>query len=159
MSGSFEQTVVVIDAMSFRRARDECFLAPWAKQEGVELISVRLDEAHAKLVDDFDSGMLIHDVGGASPSSHEILAEIQILRTLRPAAALVILTHCGRPHLANKPANRSVAIEQRTSSICRERIIAVAFKVSISGLLSCPFSSSAIRLLNAASSECSRSMS
>jgi DNA-binding NarL/FixJ family response regulator len=92
MSGSFEKAVVVIDAMSFRRARDECFLAPWAKQEGVELISVRLDEVHAKLVEDFECGMLIYDVGGGSPSSREIVAEIQILRTLRPIAALVILT-------------------------------------------------------------------
>jgi DNA-binding NarL/FixJ family response regulator len=95
MSGSFEKAVVVIDAMSFRRARDECFLAPWAKQEGVELISVRLDEAHAKLVEDFDCGMVIYDVGGGSPSSREILAELQILRTLRPDAALVIVADDG----------------------------------------------------------------
>lgn len=96
MSGSFEKTVVVIDAMSFRRARDECFLAPWAKQEGVELIAVRPDEAHAKLVEDFDSRnfdcrMLIYDVGGGSPASRDILAEIQILRTLWPCAALVLV--------------------------------------------------------------------
>lgn len=95
MSGSFEKAVVVVDAMSFRRARDECFLAPWAKQEGVELISVRPDEARAKLMEDFDCGMLIYDVGGRSPCSPEILAEIQILRTLRPAAALVIVTDDG----------------------------------------------------------------
>jgi DNA-binding NarL/FixJ family response regulator len=95
MSESFEKAVVVIDAMSFRLARDECFLAPWAKQEGVELISVRLDEAHARLVEDFDCGMVIYNVGGSSPSSREILAEIQILRTLRPLAALVILADDG----------------------------------------------------------------
>lgn len=96
MSGSFEKTVVVIDAMSFRRARDECFLAPWAKQEGVELIAVRPDEAHAKLVEDLDSRnldcrMLIYDIGGGSPASRDILAEIQILRTLWPFVALVLL--------------------------------------------------------------------
>lgn len=95
MSESFEKAVVVIDAMPFRRARDECFLAPWAKQEGVELISMRLDEAHAKLVEDFDCGMVIYDVGGGSPCSREILAEIQILRTLRPDAALVIVADDG----------------------------------------------------------------
>ena len=91
MSGS-QGSVVVIDAMSFRRARDESFLAPWAKEEKLDLISVMPSEVHSTLGEDIGCRMLIYDIGGASASSHEILLEIHVLRTLFPAAALVIFS-------------------------------------------------------------------
>jgi len=91
MSGS-QGSVVVIDAMSFRRARDESFLAPWAKEEKLDLISVMPSEVHSTLGEDISCRMLIYDIGGASASSHEILLEIHVLRTLFPAAALVIFS-------------------------------------------------------------------
>jgi DNA-binding NarL/FixJ family response regulator len=91
MSGS-QGSVVVIDAMSFRRARDESFLAPWAKEEKLNLISVMPSEVHSTLGEDIGCRMLIYDIGGALASSHEILLEIHVLRTLFPAAALVIFS-------------------------------------------------------------------
>jgi DNA-binding NarL/FixJ family response regulator len=91
MSGS-QGSVVVIDAMSFRRARDECFLAPWAKEEKLDLISVMPSEVHSALGENIGCRMLVYDIGGASASSHEILLEIHVLRTLFPAAALVIFS-------------------------------------------------------------------
>ena len=91
MSGS-QGSVVVIDAMSFRRARDESFLAPWAKEEKLDLISVMPSEVHSTLGESICCRMLIYDIGGASASSHEILLEIHVLRTLFPAAALVIFS-------------------------------------------------------------------
>jgi DNA-binding NarL/FixJ family response regulator len=91
MSGS-QGSVVVIDAMSFRRARDEFFLAPWATEEKLDLISVMPTEVHSTLGDNTNCRMLIYDIGGVPASSHEILLEIHVLRTLFPAAALVIFS-------------------------------------------------------------------
>jgi DNA-binding NarL/FixJ family response regulator len=91
MSGS-QGSVVVIDAMSFRRARDESFLAPWAKEEKLDLISVMPTEVHGALGENINCRMLIYDIGGVSASSHEILLDIHVLRTLFPAAALVIFS-------------------------------------------------------------------
>ena len=91
MSGS-QGSVVVIDAMSFRRARDESFLAPWATKENLDLISVMPAEVHSKLGESINCQMLIYDIGGASASSHENLLEIHVLRTLFPAAALVVFS-------------------------------------------------------------------
>jgi DNA-binding NarL/FixJ family response regulator len=86
-----QKTVIIVDSMAFRRARVESFLEPWAKDENVELISLQPDDAHAKLIAS-DCDMLIYNVGGGRPSAYEILAEMQVLHTLRPAAALVILS-------------------------------------------------------------------
>jgi DNA-binding NarL/FixJ family response regulator len=91
MSGS-QGSVVVIDAMSFRRARDEFFLAPWATEEKLDLISVMPTEVHSTLGENVNCRMLIYDIGGVPASSHEILLEIHVLRTLFPAAALVIFS-------------------------------------------------------------------
>jgi DNA-binding NarL/FixJ family response regulator len=91
MSGS-QGSVVVIDAMSFRRARDESFLAPWAKEEKLDLISVMPTEVHGALGENINCRMLIYDIGGVSASSHEILLDIHVLRTLFPAAAVVIFS-------------------------------------------------------------------
>ena len=87
----YQKTVIIVDSMAFRRARVESFLEPWAKDENAELISLQPEDAHARLVES-NCDMLIYNVGGARPSSCEILAEIQVLHTLRPAAALVILS-------------------------------------------------------------------
>jgi DNA-binding NarL/FixJ family response regulator len=92
MSGSLPGTVVVIDAMSFRRARDVSFLAPWSKEENVDLISVTPNEIHTRLGENINCRLLIYDIGGMSADNHEILVEIQVLRTLFPAAALVIFS-------------------------------------------------------------------
>jgi DNA-binding NarL/FixJ family response regulator len=91
MSGS-QGSVVVIDAMSFRRARDEFFLAPWATEEKLDLISIMPTEVHSTLGENINCRVLIYDIGGVSASSHEILLEIHVLRTLFPAAALVIFS-------------------------------------------------------------------
>src|SRR3984957_14479832 len=91
MSGS-QGSVVVIDAMSFRRARDESFLAPWATRENLDLISVMPAEVHSKLGERINCQMLIFAIGGASASSHENLLEIHVLRTLFPSAALVVFS-------------------------------------------------------------------
>jgi DNA-binding NarL/FixJ family response regulator len=92
MSGSLPGTVVVIDAMPFRRARDVSFLAPWSKEENVDLISVTPNEIHSRLGENINCCLLIYDIGGMSAENHQILVEIQVLRTLFPAAALVIFS-------------------------------------------------------------------
>jgi DNA-binding NarL/FixJ family response regulator len=91
MSVPFQKTVVVVDAMAFRRARVESFLNPWARNENVELISLHPEDAHSALVDR-KCDMMIYNVGSALPSDHAILAEMQVLRTLHPETALVILS-------------------------------------------------------------------
>lgn len=90
MSVPFQKTVVVVDAMAFRRARVESFLNPWAHNENVELISLHPGDAHSTLVDR-KCDMMLYNVGSALPSDHAILAEMQVLRTLHPETALVIL--------------------------------------------------------------------
>lgn len=85
------KTVVVIDAMPFRRALMESFLGPWAKEENVDLISLQPEQAHTKLIEHIECDMLIYNVGTAV-SIHEMLAELQVLHTLRREAALVILS-------------------------------------------------------------------
>ncbi len=87
----FRKTVAIIDAMAFRRAWVESFLGLWANSENVELISLWPEDAHAKLIEQ-NCDMLIYDVGGSHPFDYEILAEIQVLRTLGVAAALVIFS-------------------------------------------------------------------
>ena len=87
----FKKTAVIVDQMAFRRARIESFLEPWAKDENVELISLQPEHAHARLVEDA-CDMLVYNVGGAHPSACDVLAEIQVLHTLCPTAALVILS-------------------------------------------------------------------
>jgi len=86
-----QKTVVVIDAMPFRRALMESFLGPWAREENSELISLPPEEAHAKLIEHIKCDMLLYSVGTAA-SMHEMLAELQVLHTLRREAALVILS-------------------------------------------------------------------
>jgi DNA-binding NarL/FixJ family response regulator len=96
MSDLFQNSVFVIDAMRFRRARDECFLAIWASQENVDLIGVSNEEAHAKLVESTNCRMIIYTFGDALPSSDKVLAEIRMLRALCPSAALAIVTDDSR---------------------------------------------------------------
>ncbi len=91
MSVLLQKTVIVIDAMAFRRAGVESFLAPWAKSENVALISLKPESAHAKLVESDDCNMLIYNVGGAPPFACETLAEVHALHTLCPDAPLAIL--------------------------------------------------------------------
>ncbi|WP_291868777.1 response regulator transcription factor [Bradyrhizobium sp.] len=91
MSVPFPKMVFIIDAMAFRRARLERFLKSWAESEDIELISLQPEEAHARLVE-HDCQMMIFSAGGPSSSAHEILAEIQVLRTLRPKAALAVVS-------------------------------------------------------------------
>jgi DNA-binding NarL/FixJ family response regulator len=96
MSGSFQKTtVVIIDGMDFRRARVESFLHNWAAEEKVELVSAAPEDAHAKLARDADVGLMIYNAGRVPSSSSEVLAEIHVLRALRPSAALVIVTDDG----------------------------------------------------------------
>jgi DNA-binding NarL/FixJ family response regulator len=87
--------VFLIDALAFRRARAESFLAPWARNENVELISLNPDEAHARLVQRTECDMLIYSVG--TPSLHEVFTEIQVLHTLRREAALAIVSDDEHP--------------------------------------------------------------
>src|SRR5437868_2561692 len=89
------KTVFLVDAMAFRRARAESFLSPWARNEGVELISLDPDEAHSKLVERAVCDMLIYSVG--APSPHQIFTEIQVLHTLRRDAALAIVSDDENP--------------------------------------------------------------
>jgi DNA-binding NarL/FixJ family response regulator len=91
----FKKTVFLVDAMAFRRARAESFLAPWARNESVELISLDPDEAHTRLVERAVCDMLIYNVGASSP--HEVFTEIQILHTLRRDAALAIVSDDENP--------------------------------------------------------------
>lgn len=91
MSVPFQKTVVVVDAMAFRRAWVESFLNPWAHDEHVELISLHPESAHSTLVER-KCDMMIYNVGSALPSDHAILAEMLVLRALHPEAALVILS-------------------------------------------------------------------
>lgn len=86
-----QKTVIIVDSMAFRRARVESFLEPWAKDENAELISLQPEDAHAKLIAS-DCDMLVYNVGGGHPCAYEIHAEMQVLHTLRPAAALVIVS-------------------------------------------------------------------
>jgi DNA-binding NarL/FixJ family response regulator len=92
MSGSVHKTAVVIDALNFRRARVESFLATWAQYEDVDLISIAPDQASEKLAGAMDCRMLIYNTGGASCSSPKVLSEINELHALQPDAALVIVT-------------------------------------------------------------------
>ncbi len=95
MSVPFKKTVFLVDAMAFRRARAESFLNPWARNEGVELISLDPDEAHTRLVERAACDMLIYSVG--APSPHEVFTEIQVLHTLRRDAALAIVSDDENP--------------------------------------------------------------
>jgi DNA-binding NarL/FixJ family response regulator len=95
MSVPFKKTVFLVDAMAFRRARAESFLNPWARNEGVELISLDPDEAHTKLVERAACDMLIYSVG--APSPQEIFTAIQVLHTLRRDAALAIVSDDENP--------------------------------------------------------------
>ena len=49
-------------------------------------------QMHGALSENINCRMLIYDIGGVSASSHEILLDIHVLRTLFPAAALVIFS-------------------------------------------------------------------
>jgi DNA-binding NarL/FixJ family response regulator len=95
MSGSNQETAVLIDAMDFRRARIESFLAVWAKQENVDLVSIETEQAHANFFGDMDCRILIYSIGGAPCSSPVVVAEIQLLHALRPVTPLVIITDDG----------------------------------------------------------------
>jgi DNA-binding NarL/FixJ family response regulator len=81
--------------MNFRRARVESFLDAWAKYENVDLISISPEQAREKLGGDVDCQMLIYNAGRAPSSSPEVLTELHELRTLQPAAALVIVSDDG----------------------------------------------------------------
>lgn len=87
MLAPFQTTVVIVDTMAFRRATVESFLKHWARSENVELVSVLLEDAHARLV---DCNLLLFSVGSSIPSTSEVLAEMQVLHALHPEAALVI---------------------------------------------------------------------
>jgi DNA-binding NarL/FixJ family response regulator len=91
MSGS-QGSVIVIDAMSFRRARDEFFLTPWATEEKLDLISMMPSQVRSALDENVNCRMFVYNIGGVSASSNEILLEIRVLRTLLPDAALVIFS-------------------------------------------------------------------
>jgi DNA-binding NarL/FixJ family response regulator len=86
------QKIAVIDAMSFRRAMVESFLAGWAKYESIDLISIPPEEARAKLGDDVNCRMLIYFAARGPSLTPEMLDEIQEFRVSWPAAALVIVS-------------------------------------------------------------------
>lgn len=90
MSVPCAKTVFIVDAMAFRRARTESFLDSWAHREQVALVSLDPDQAHARLVGRSPCDMLIYSVGATS--ALELLAEIQMLHTLRRETALAIIS-------------------------------------------------------------------
>ena len=118
MSGS-QGSVVVIDAMSFRRARDEFFLAPWATEEKLDLISIMPTEVHSTLGEHINCRMLIYDIGGVSAASHEILLEIHVLRTLFPAAALVIFSDDEGKGFGEHPLRAVLCATEMVTAPCR----------------------------------------
>jgi DNA-binding NarL/FixJ family response regulator len=85
-----QKSIFIIDAMALRRASTESFLASWAKDQNIRISPHSLAEAHAKLVEGVDCDMLIYNAGGASPAASEVLAEMRVLHTLCPTAALVL---------------------------------------------------------------------
>jgi DNA-binding NarL/FixJ family response regulator len=90
MSVPCRKCVFIVDAKAFRRARVESFLTPWAHNEQVELISLDPGEAHARLVERSQCDMLIYSIGATT--ALELFTEIQLLHTLRRAAALAIVS-------------------------------------------------------------------
>lgn len=90
MSVPCTKTVFIVDAMAFRRARTESFLAPWADREQAELTSLDPDEARARLIERGACEMLIY---AADPgSAPDVFAEIQVLRMLGRDAAIAIIS-------------------------------------------------------------------
>ena len=88
---AFSGIVAVIDLMEFRRALVVCFLKDWSLAENVELLSFVPESAHRALRAGTNFKMIIFNVGSASCSSAQTLAEITVLRTLAPSARLVVL--------------------------------------------------------------------
>ena len=105
MSVPFSKTV--FHCCPFGKVRMERFLSSWAEDENVELISLQPAEAHARLVE-HSCHMMIYCVGGASPSAHETLAEIQVLHTLGPKAPLVIVCDDACPASVIPAMNSSI---------------------------------------------------
>jgi len=95
MSGSAQKIAAVIDAMSFRRAMAEKFLAAWARYENVALVSIAPEQARERLGKDMDCSMLIYFTARALCFSPGVLGEIRDLRDLQPTAALVIVADNG----------------------------------------------------------------
>ncbi len=95
MSDSVQKIAVVIDAMNFRRAMAEKFLAAWARYENVDLVSIAPEQARERLGKDTDCSMLIYFTARALCFSPGVLGEIRDLRDLQPTAALVIVADNG----------------------------------------------------------------
>lgn len=84
------RNIFIVDAMAFRRARTESFLAPWADSEQAELASLDPDQAHARLIERSACDMLI--CAADAGSAPEVFAQIQVLRMLSHDAAIVIVS-------------------------------------------------------------------
>jgi DNA-binding NarL/FixJ family response regulator len=82
--------VVIVDGMDFRRSCIAGFLTEWASREEVDLVALPPSEAH-QLLRAGIGGMIVLNVGAAPCSQTDALAEIKVLLTLAPAAALVVL--------------------------------------------------------------------
>jgi DNA-binding NarL/FixJ family response regulator len=97
MSQQLFNRILLINAFEFRRACLHTFLAPWASQECLELISLPPAEAHERIVRDGGFAMLIYDAASSYFPSHRRLAEIQVLRTLCPDTPMAVFSDCADP--------------------------------------------------------------
>jgi DNA-binding NarL/FixJ family response regulator len=95
MSESVQKIAAVIDAIDFRRAMAEKFLAAWARYENVDLVSIAPEQARERLGKDMNCSMLIYFAARALCFSPGVLGEIRDLRDLQPTAALVIVADNG----------------------------------------------------------------
>jgi DNA-binding NarL/FixJ family response regulator len=92
MSEQSLKRVLLVNAFEFRRACMHHFLAPWASEECLELISLPPPEAHERMAQDNTFAMLIYDAGSSYIPFHKRLAEIQVLRTLCPNTPMAVFS-------------------------------------------------------------------
>jgi len=83
--------------MLLRRALLAHFLKDWSAAEKVELLALQPSEAHEALREGVGCRMVIFNAGVASCANAETLAEITVLRTLAPSAALVVVADNEQP--------------------------------------------------------------
>jgi DNA-binding NarL/FixJ family response regulator len=89
--------VMVIDAMTLRRAGLISVLAPWAASEKIELIPITPSEICEELKKEMDCKMTIFCFGGLSILRPENLQQVKVLHALAPDAHLVVLSDMAEP--------------------------------------------------------------
>lgn len=89
--------VLIVDVMLLRRALFAHFLKDWSAAENVELLALQPSEAHESLLEGVGCRMVIFNAGVASCANAGTLAEITVLRTLAPSAALVVVADNEQP--------------------------------------------------------------